>query len=210
MNIEFLIEDYSGREALEALLPRCLEPGTGYQVHHFGGKQDLLKKLSQRLKGYRDWITEDYLIVVLIDRDAENCLTLKQKLEEIAIQAGFKTKSQDPHSYQVLNRIIIEELEAWFFGDVAAITLAYPKISSTLDQKSKYRDPDAIAGGTWEALERILQKAGYHPGGLDKLQAAREIATHMNPVNNRSKSFQVFYESLKAWQSSKQNLFSTE
>lgn len=59
MNIEFLIEDYSGGEALEALLPRCLEPGTEYQVRRFSGKRDLLKKLPQRLKGYREWITED-------------------------------------------------------------------------------------------------------------------------------------------------------
>ncbi len=53
-----------------------------------------------------------------------------------------------------------------------------------------------MAGGTWESLERVLQKAGYHAGGLSKLKAAREISIHMDPVRNRSRSFQVFRDGL--------------
>jgi Domain of unknown function (DUF4276) len=198
MHIEFLIEDYSGGEALKEFLPQCLVTGTEYQVHNFSGKQDLLKKLPSRLKGYKNWIPDDWLIVVLIDRDDEDCIQLKQQLEDIAAQAGFITKSQNSLSFQLLNRIMIEELESWFFGDVDAIVKAYPGVKSSLAQKEKYRDPDAIQGGTWEALERVLQK--YHPGGLDKPKAAREIARHMNPEVNRSRSFQAFYIGLKIWQ----------
>ena len=51
--------------------------------------------------------------------------------------------------FQVLNRIAVEELEAWFFGDVQAIHQAYERVSSSLIVKSAYRDPDAIKGGTW-------------------------------------------------------------
>jgi hypothetical protein len=200
MHIEFLIEDYSGGEALKEFLPQCLVTGTEYQVHNFSGKQDLLKKLTDRLKGYKAWIPDDWLIVVLIDRDDEDCIQLKQQLEDIATQAGFITKSQDSLSFQLLNRIMIEELESWFFGDVDAICKAYPGVKSSLAQQEKYRDPDAIKGGTCEALERVLQKARYHQGGLDKPKAAREIARHMNPAINRSKSFQAFYEGLKIWQ----------
>jgi hypothetical protein len=92
--------------------------------------------------------------------------------------------------------VIIEELEAWFFGDVQAIVTAYPTVSPNLGTQAKYRDSDAIAGGTWEALERVLQKAGYHQGGLEKNKGAREISMHMNPSANCSKSFQVFHEGL--------------
>ncbi|WP_410250836.1 hypothetical protein [Sodalinema sp.] len=53
-----------------------------------------------------------------------------------------------------------------------------------------------MQGGTWETLEKVLQRGGYHKGGLEKLRAAREIAPHMNPSVNRSRSFQVFYKSL--------------
>ena len=91
---------------------------------------------------------------------------------------------------------MVEELEAWFFGDVQAICQAYPKVSANLATKEKYRYPDAIKGGTWEALERVLQKAGYHQGGLEKYKASSEISKYMNPKSNRSKSFKVFYKGL--------------
>jgi hypothetical protein len=200
MHIEFLIEDYSGGEALDHLLPQCLKPGTEYRIHRFGGKQDLLKKLPSRLKGYKAYISLDDLIVVLIDRDSEDCLQLKQKLEKISLDAGFLTKTTDIQSFQVLNQIMIEELEAWFFGDISAIVKAYPNINPNIAKQSKYRDPDAIRGGTCEALERVLQTARYHQGGLDKPKAARDIAKYMNPEVNTSMSFQAFYNGLKTWQ----------
>ncbi len=59
-------------------------------------------------------------------------------------------------------------------------------------EKSKFRDADAISGGTWEALERIFQRAGYFRTGLRKLEAAQAIADRMNPAANRSRSFQAF------------------
>jgi Domain of unknown function (DUF4276) len=98
---------------------------------------------------------------------------------------------------QVLIRIVIEELEAWFFGDVPALCEAYPKISPTLHKQVRYRDPDKILGGTWEALERVLNRSGYHSTGLRKLQAATDIAAHMDVESNRSKSFQVFRDGLR-------------
>jgi hypothetical protein len=96
----------------------------------------------------------------------------------------------------VLNRLAIEELEAWFFGDVGALRAAYPGIPSSLGERANYRDPDAIRGGTWEALERELQRAGHHREGLAKIKAAQEIAAHMAPERNRSRSFQAFRQGL--------------
>lgn len=198
MHIEFLVEDLSMKEALKNLLPKILREATTFEIHPFQGKTDLIKKLPNRLKGYKRWLLEDCRIVVLVDEDRENCKLLKDKLEAIAIDIGFitKTSTQLNENFQVLNRIAIEELESWFFGDIAAVVQAYPKVSSNLDTQAKYRDPDAIKGGTWEALEKVLQKAGYHQGGLEKTRAAREISLYMNPSNNRSKSFQAFRDGL--------------
>jgi len=92
--------------------------------------------------------------------------------------------------------VAIEELEAWFFGDVIALGEAFPRISEDLDKKARYRDPDAIAGGTWEALERVMQRAGYFQGGLAKIEAAREISQRMEPHRNRSTSFCRFRDGL--------------
>lgn len=198
LHFDFLLEEPSLEEALKHILPKISRNKATFRTHIFRGKTDLIRKLPGRLKGYSAWLPENYKIIVLIDEDREDCQQLKQQLEAIAQSAGLTTKSSSPanKAYQVINRIVIEELEAWFFGDVDAICQAYPKVSPNLANQARYRDPDAIQGGTWEALERVLKRAGYHKGGLEKFRAAREIAPHMNPSMNRSRSFQVFYKSL--------------
>ena len=192
------MEEASLESALTQLLPKILPSTVSSKIHAFRGKPDLLAKLPDRLKGYQAWLPPDWKIVILIDKDREDCLELKEKLEIMAISSGLITKSscQKDKSFQVLNRIVVEELEAWFFGDVQAIRQAYPKVSANLANQQPYRDPDAIKGGTAEALERVLKKAGYHPGGLEKNKASSEISQYMNPESNRSKSFQVFYQGL--------------
>ena len=198
LHLEFLVEEPSLELALTQLLPKILPSNITFNIHRYEGKPDLLAKVPNRLKGYQTWLPPDWKIVVLIDEDREDCLKLKEKLEIMAISAGLITKSscQKDKSFQVLNRIVVEELEAWFFGDVEAICQAYPKVSPHLAKQKRYRDPDAIKGGTWEALERVLQKAGYHQGGLEKYKASSEISKYMNPESNRSKSFNVFYRGL--------------
>lgn len=198
MHFEFLVEELSAKESLRQILPKMLPQTVTYQIHDFRGKSDLLNKLPNRLKGYKNWIPDDYKIIILVDRDNDKCEDLKDKLEKIGIEAGFITKtiSEDKKTFKVLNRIAIEELEAWFFGDVKAIVSAYSRVSSNLGQQAKYRNPDEITGGTWEALEKVLQKAGYHQGGLEKVKAAREISQYMTPENNCSPSFLLFYKSI--------------
>ena len=93
------------------------------------------------------------------------------------------------------NRIVVEELEAWYFGDWQAVRRAYPKVSPHIPSRAGYRDPDGITD-TWEAFERILQRAGYFANGLRKTEAARTIADHMDPAVNRSGSFSVFHRTL--------------
>ena len=112
--------------------------------------------------------------------------------------SGLLTRSSPgaERRFQVSVRLAIEELEAWFFGDTGALCSAYPGLPVSLASQAPYRDPDAIRGGTWEALERELQKAGYHQGGLAKIKAAREISFYMDPARNRSRSFQVFRDGL--------------
>ena len=198
MHIVFLVEETSAEAALRNLVPTIV-PGVDIQFRVFQGKQDLLSRLPGLLKGYSKWLPLDWRIVVLVDEDRQDCLELKRRLERAAIDAGLvtKTSAESSSTFQVLNRISIEELEAWFFGDVDALHSAYPKIPSSLGTKSKYHDPDAILGGTSEALERELQRKGYFGGGLAKIEAAKTISDHMDPGRNQSKSFQVFRNGLR-------------
>ena len=98
--------------------------------------------------------------------------------------------------WQVVNRIAIEELEAWYFGDWAAVCSAYPRVSSTVPAKKGYREPDAIRGGTWETFERILRRYGYFKTGLRKVEVARAVGAHLEPGRSRSQSFVKLHEAL--------------
>lgn len=188
--LHVLVEEPSMEEALQRLLPRMLRPGVSAEIRQFQCKDDLLKKLPQRLKGYAQWLPDTAKVLVIVDRDDDDCLQLKANLEQMAHQAGLGTRQRPVRGqFQVINRIAIEELEAWFFGDWAAVRAAYPKVDDTVPKRAGYRDPDAIQGGTWEAMERELQKKGYFKQGLRKLDLARSVASHMEPARNRSQSF---------------------
>ncbi len=198
MHLEILVEEPSVEIVLRSLIPKIVGEVTTFKIHAYQGKRDLLEKLPDRLKGYRQWLPSDWRIVVLIDEDREDCEALKQKMELAAQRVGLTTKSISPQAFQVVNRIVVEELEAWYFGDVDALTAAYPRVPSTLARKAKFRDPDHIAGGTWEQLERVLKRAGYYTTGMPKLEVARKVAHHMNPEQNHSPSFRVFADTLAA------------
>ncbi len=196
-HFEILVEEPSMEAFLRRLLPKILK-GSSFEVYPFPCKDELLKHLPQRLKGYQKWLPNSWRIVVVVDRDSDDCLGLKSKLEEIAWESRLATPSRaEDGPIQVHNRIVVEELEAWYFGDWAAVKAAYPKVKSQIPEQAKYRDPDAIAGGTWEAFEAILKRSGYFSTGLRKIEAARHIAPHIDPSRMKSKSFQVFYEALK-------------
>ena len=199
MHIKFFLEELSAEEALTHILPKILADDVSYEFHVSEGRDDLLEELPKLLKGHQ-WIPDDWRIVVLIDEDRKDCHELKTYLEKAAHEAGFTTKSSAApnEDFQVVNRIAIEELEAWFFGDIEALHAACPRISRNLHAKAKYRNPDAIKGGTYETLECLLIQKKYFTGRIPKLMVAQNIAQHMQPSRNISKSFQIFVEGLKA------------
>ncbi|WP_242613179.1 DUF4276 family protein [Herbihabitans rhizosphaerae] len=196
VTVELLLEEPSAEVALRILMPKIV-PGVQVNPVSFPGKAALLKKLPQRLRGYATWApVAGHKVVILVDRDDDDCKELKHRLDDIAESSGLAVASRGRVG-TVLNRVVIEELEAWFFGEVDALRAAYPRLPASIGQQAAYRDPDAIRGGTWEALERVLQAHGCHRERLAKLTAAEEIAVHMDVDKNRSRSFQVFRDGLR-------------
>lgn len=182
---------------LNAALPAMLPQGVTFAMHVYQGKYDLLRKLPARLKGYQTWLPDNHRIVVLVDRDADDAVQLKQSLEAVSAAAGLVTKTVAANdNWQAVNRIAIEELEAWYFGDWEAVKLAFPKVNSRVPQKAGFRDSDGIAGGTWEAFERTLQRSGYYKAGLRKVEAASAVAAHFDAGRCTSVSLQHFRSAL--------------
>jgi hypothetical protein len=195
LHLEFLLEGESDEIVLEALLPKILPAKTTYALHVFQGKQNLLKKLPERLRGYRSWLPPHWRLVILRDSDREDCKKLKEHIKDIVARESFSIFSNTEVTKEgiVIIRLAMQEMEAWFLGDAEALRQAYPRLPETLDQRQGYRQPDAIPS-PWLKLEKTLKAAGYQPGG--KIEVARKIAPFLAPSRNRSRSFQLFWQTL--------------
>lgn len=196
VHLEILVEEPSMEAALRALLPTFLQKTT-FGIYPYEGKDDLLARLPERLRGYAAWLPQDWRIIVLVDRDDNDCEDLKRHMEFIAAEAGLRTRTAvGVMTCHLINRIAIEELEAWYFGDWEAVRAAYPAVPASVPRRSRYRDPDGIVGGTWEAFERVMQESGYFLGGLRKIEAARLIGPHLLASRSTSHSFKVFVRAI--------------
>lgn len=199
--LEVLVEDRSTEQALRHLIPR-ITPGHSFNIRSFDGKQALLKRLPGRLRGYAEQIRfdPDLRVVVIVDLDDDDCCELKNALEGFAASSGLASlrSARDTEVPIVATRIAIVELEAWFIGDVDALRAAYPRVPQSLAARQKFRMPDDVRGGTWEALEELLQSYGYHDGGLRKIALADDVARHMDVERNRSGSFCCLRDGLRS------------
>ena len=176
MKLVFLLEERSMKVFLDILLPRFLPDGIAFQTIPHSGKTDLEKSIRRKLIA---WMEPDVSFVILHDQDSNDCMALKKKLTELCSGCGKP----------FLVRIPCHELEAWYWGDLAAVSEAYGVDLKHLAAKSKYRNPDSIDHPKKE-LKRYLPQMG-------QIEGARRIAPHMNLEGNTSRSFQVFVQGVK-------------
>jgi len=212
VHFEILVEDKSGKIALESFLGKILSPNGQdhtYKVISYKGigriprnlrgttdpqKRILLDQLPRLLRGYGKSFREyHHAVVVVVDLDNKNCLNFKQELLNVLYACNPKPKT--------LFRIAIEEGEAWLLGDRNAVKTAYPH--------AKVRVLDAYVQdsicGTWEKLadaiylggSQKLKQMGYPLTGQAKCEWAKTIAPHLDVENNQSKSFQVFRDGIR-------------
>jgi hypothetical protein len=119
--------------------------------------------------------------VILRDNDCGDCIARKARLRDLA---------SDRDASEVLIRIVCQELESWFLGDLAAINAVYNRTGISPDNiPAKFRDPDKLAN----AAKELAQLTGTNA----KVSRAESIAQEMNLSANRSKSFQVFVSGLQ-------------
>jgi hypothetical protein len=73
---------------------------------------------------------------------------------------------------------------------------AYPRVAANAANKTALRHSDEIAGGTWEAFERLARRAGYFAGGLRKVEAAQAIGAVFDHDECQSPSFTAFRDAV--------------
>jgi hypothetical protein len=192
-HLEVLVEEPSMEAALRAILPKMIG-SKSFKITQYTDKINFLKKLPDRLRGYEETLRNSEIILILIDRDNDDCNELRERIETMAQGAGLRTNGDHRGPAQVIVRIAIEELEAWYFGDWQAVQAAYPRAPKP---PQHCRAPDAIRGGTWEAFERSMKKSGYFASGLRKIEAATKIAPYIDPDRNTSPSFKALRRAME-------------
>ena len=200
MHFEFLIEDQSGAKAMEILLPKLLGNKASYRIikgykglGHLpkdlkpktgASKRILLDRLPQLLSGYGRVPNLGFIIIIcdLDDKDE------RQFLSEL--NGVLNDCNPKPNARFCL---AIEEFEAWYLGDLAAVRKAYPKAKDAI--LNRYKNDEIC--GTWELLadavykggNKALKKEGWQAIGKQKSVWAKEISPHMNVDSNLSPSF---------------------
>lgn len=209
MHIEVLVEDSSGERLLAQLLPQILgeqgEPHTwrlkaykgigripkGLSAKADPAKRILLDQLPRLLQGYGKTPGIDAVVVVL-DTDRRDCKSFLQELKSVADQC-------EP-APNTLFRLAIEEMEAWYLGDRAALLKAFPRAKR--DVLDRYVQDSAC--GTWELLAdavhaggvAAIKKAGWPLPGQLKHEWAEKIGPFMTLHQNSSPSFCKFRDGL--------------
>ena len=178
MNLVFLLEELSAREMLGGLLPKVLPDSVVPYFIVFEGKSDLERRIPIKVRG---WRLPDSRFVILRDKDSGDCLSIKQRLQEISVNAGRP---------DTLVRIACHEVESWYLGDLKAVENALDIKLSSAQSAAKYRDPDRLANAAQE-LERITN------GKYQKVAGSRAIGPLLDIKGNRSTSFHHFIGGIK-------------
>jgi hypothetical protein len=167
-----LVEERSMKEVLEVLLPEVLPPDYPFIVVPHEGKSDLERSVPRKLKRW----AKQADFVVMRDQDGADCHALKATLQEICAEAGRP---------DTLVRIVCNELESWFLGDLEAVEAAFGVSGVARRQgERKYRAPDRLTNAGQE-VRRLVP-------GYREIAGARAIAPHLTPDRNRSRSFRNF------------------
>lgn len=173
----FLVEELSMKALLDGLLPR-LWPELNFLCVPHEGKQDLEKSIPRKL---RAWQEPGVRFIVVRDNDGADCRAVKQKLLELCATGGRT---------DALVRIACQELEAWYFGDLEALSLAFEKEElRELGSKERFRDPDAIVNPATVLAELIP--------AFQKISGARRMAERLQPARTRSRSFRALLEAIQ-------------
>ncbi len=174
MQLVFFLEGPSEEALLKGLLPKFIPDHINVRYIVFEGKQDLEKRLVRRMRG---WCLPDTHFVVLRDKDAGDCVVIKNHLQGLCHKAGYK---------DALVRIACHEIESWYLGDLSAVEqgLHITGIARHQD-KAKFRDPDRLAN-TAKELATITK------GCYQKVSGSRKIGPCLTLVGNKSTSFNVF------------------
>ena len=166
---------------LDGLLPRLFpgwQEGRDFLCVKHEGKSDLDRSIPRKLAA---WKFPGDRFVVLRDTDGADCVDLKARLCASCEASGRP---------ETLVRLVCQELESWYLGDLAAMAQAFgaPKVDTPATRK-RFARPDDWQKPSVE-VKRLVP-------AFQKTGGARTLSRHLSLCDNRSRSFQVFVEGVR-------------
>jgi len=178
--IIFLLEEASMRILLDDWLPRLFpewRPGLHFLCITHQGKNDLEKSIPKKLKAWRN--PHDQFVIVR-DNDGADCHKIKSQLKNLCRQSGTR---------EVLIRLVCQELESWYLGDLTALAQAFGENIDTPKIRKRFAKPDDFLKPSKE-LKRLLPD-------FQKISGARLVAQHLAVERNTSHSLHVFVSGIR-------------
>lgn len=172
-----LAEEESMKAFLDPILPRLLPASWTFTVIPHEGKSDLERSIPRKLKAWRE---SDVQFIILRDQDSASCTVVKSRLSDLCRPSGRT-------AWKV--RIVCRELESWVLGDPHAIDAAFQSRLSASRAARLRGEPDAVVNP--------IQLIREHVPTYQKVGGAAQVAAHLDPARNRSKSFQVFVRTVR-------------
>ncbi len=179
-DIVVLAEEPSGRIVAEHLAATLGFAERTLCLEH-QGKGDLQQSFPRKIGSWGS--PQPPRFIVMHDNDGANCESLKGRLLALVPRDAIS---------RVKIRLVIQELESWYLGDLGAVRKAGLLSENELLKhkgKSRYHDPDAIRYAKREFKDKIAL------GG--QIELARRIAPHLSLSDNHSRSFRAFVGTLK-------------
>ena len=171
MHFEILVEDASGKAALDILVPKIIGGQHTFDVHAYkgigriprnltssadAGHRLLLDQLPRLLRGYGKTFAgypADYesAVILVCDLDDRCLKAFRQELFDVLNTCHPKPEARFC--------IAIEEGEAWLLGDIPAIKAAYPKVKERHTESLRETIPFAVRGSFWPTLSALVAQA---------------------------------------------------
>ena len=172
-----LVEEDSAQVIVREI-SRRLDVGDRITIIRHEGKNDLDRSIPIKLGSWRS--AEPVRFLIVRDNDSGNCRSLKDRLKLLVPpKAVANTRI----------RIVVQELEAWYFGDPGALAAAGYDHAAAACVRAKFRLPDAIPSPKSE-IKRLIPYEG-------QIALARRMAPHLDLIQSKSPSFLHFVSALK-------------
>jgi len=186
MTLHVLVEGPSERAFISRWAPRLVS-GQEVRVYPHQGKgtlpakldatpdphqRTLLHQLPAKLRSFAEALDADSDgVLILVDADDDDPAELAAKIESAVKRIAPKLR--------VAVRLAVEEMEAFYFGDLKALERVFPGADTN---KARTYEPDSICG-TWELFGEVIGD-----GGGNKVAWAEAMGPAVTTRSERSRS----------------------